>query len=60
MGDSKAMLIENDRMILDNEEFDNYFSQIVDFFDLYKFPSEPRGEYADEIGNIVSKSKSSC
>lgn len=54
------MLIENDRMILDNEEFDNYFSQIVDFFDLYKFPSEPRGEYADEIGNIVSKSKSSC
>ena len=55
------MLIENDQMILDNEsvpeKFNNYFSQIVDFLDLYEFPSKPRGEYAGEIDNIVSKFK---
>ena len=44
-------------MILDNEsvseEFNNYFSQIVDSLDLYEFHSKCRGEYADEIDNIV-------
>ena len=55
------MLIENDKMTLDNEsvseKFNNYFSQIVDPFDLYEFPSKPSREYADEIDNIVSKFK---
>ena len=55
------MLTENDKMTLDNEsvseKFNNYFSQIVDSLDLYEFPSKPSGEYADEIGNIVSKFK---
>ena len=45
------MLIGNDKMILDtesvSEKFSNYFSQIVDSFDLYKLPSEPRKDYAD-------------
>ena len=61
VGDSKIMLIENDKMILDNksvsEKFNNYFSQIVDSLDLYEFPSKPSREYADEIDNIVSKFK---
>ena len=40
VGDSRIMLIENDKMIiLDNEsvsgEFNNYFSQVVDSVDLY-------------------------
>ena len=55
------MLIENDKIILDNEsvseKVNNYFSQIVDLLDLYEFPPEPRREYADEIDNIVSKFK---
>ena len=45
VGDSKIILIENDKMTLDNElvseKFNNYFSQIVDSFDLYDFPSKP-------------------
>ena len=61
VGDSKIMLIENDKMTLDNEsvseKFNNYFSQIVDSLDLYEFPSKPSREYADEIDNIVSKFK---
>ena len=61
VGDSKIMLIENDKMILDNERvsknFNNYFSQIVDSLDLYEFPLKPSREYADEIDNIVSKFK---
>ena len=55
------MLIENDKIILDNEsvseKVNNYFSQIVDPLDLYEFPPEPRREYAYEIDNIVSKFK---
>ena len=55
------MLIENDKMMLNNqsasEKFNNYFSQIVDSLDLYEFLSEPHREYADEIDNIVSKFK---
>ena len=56
------MLIENDKMIiLDNEsvseEFNNYFSQVVDFLNLYEFPSEPHRENADKIDNIVLKFK---
>ena len=57
MGDSKIMLIENDKMISDkesvSEKFNNYFSQKVDSFDLYEFPSKLSREYADEINNIV-------
>ena len=55
------MLIENDKMVLDNEsvseECNNYFSQIVDSFDLYEFPLEPCREYVDDVDNIVSKFK---
>ena len=55
------MLIANNKMILDNEsiseKFNDNFSQIVDSFDLYEFPGEPRREYADKIDNIVSKLK---
>ena len=61
VGDSKIMLIKNDKTILDNEqvseEFNNYFSPIVDSLDLYEFPLELRREYAGEIDNIVSKFK---
>ena len=57
VGDSKIMLIENDKMISDkesvSEKFNNYFSQKVDSFDLYEFPSKLSREYADEINNIV-------
>ena len=61
VGDSKIMLIENDKMILDNEseseKFDKCFSQIVDSLDLLEFPSKLSREYADKIDNIVSKFK---
>ena len=61
VGDSKIMLIKNNKTILDNEqvseEFNNYFSPIVDSLDLYEFPLELRIEYAGEIDNIVSKFK---
>ena len=53
VGDSKIKLIENDKMILDNEsvskKFNNYFSQIIDSFELYEFPSKPRREYTDAL-----------
>ena len=55
------MLMENDKMTLDNEAvseiFNNYFSQIVDFLYLYEFPSEQRREYTGEIDNIMLKFK---
>ena len=55
VGNSKIMLIENYKMILDNEsvsdKFNNYFPQIVDSLDLYEFPSEPPREYANENDN---------
>ena len=55
------MLIENNKMILDNEsvseKFNNYFSKIVDSVDLHEFPLEPRREYPDKIDNILSKFK---
>ena len=61
VGDSKLMLIENDKMILDNEsvseKFNSYFSQIVDSFDLYEFPSKLIRVYTGKIDNIVSKFK---
>ena len=61
VGDSKIMLIKNDKMILNNEsvseKFNNHFSQIVDSLDLCEFPSKPCRKYADEIDNIVSKFK---
>ena len=51
------MLIENDKMILDNESVFKKIniSQIVDSLDLYEFPSKLRREYANEIDNIVPK-----
>ena len=55
------MLIENDKMILYNESvsenFNNYFSQIVDSLGLFEFPSKLRREYADKMDNTVSKFK---
>ena len=43
-GDSKIMLIENDKMLLKNEEvgkeFNQYFGHITDSLDLYEFPDE--------------------
>ena len=41
-GDSKIMLIENDKMLLNNEEiakeFNQYFGHNTDSLDLYEFP----------------------
>ena len=50
------MPIENDNESV-SENFNNYFSQIVDSLELYQFPLKPRREYADEINNIVPKFK---
>ena len=53
VGDSKKMLIENDKMMLGNEsiskKFNNFFLQIVDSLERYEFPSEPRREYSDDV-----------
>ena len=55
------MLVGNDEMIVDNEsaseKFKNYFSQTVDSLGVHEFHSKPSREYAEEIGNIVSKFK---
>ena len=39
------------------KNFNNYFSQIADSLDLYKFPSKLTRVYADEIDNLVSEFK---
>ena len=58
-GDSKIMLIENDKMLLKNEEvgmvFNLYFGHITDSFDLYESPDEKICEGLDDIDNIVYK-----
>ena len=58
-GDSKIMLIENDKMLLKNEEvgkvFNQYFGHITDSLDLYEFPDEKVWEGLDDIDNIVYK-----
>ena len=58
-GDSKIMLIENDKMLLKNEEvgkvFNQYFGHITDSLDLYEFPDEKVCEGLDAIDNIVYK-----
>ena len=59
VGDSKIILIENNKMILDSksvsDEFNNYFSQIVDSLELHEFPSEIYGDGTDDIANIIAK-----
>ena len=58
-GDSKIMLIENDKMLLKNEEagkvFNQYFGHITDSLDLYEFPDEKVCEGLDDNDNIVYK-----
>ena len=58
-GDSKIMLIENDKMLLKNEEvvnkFNQYFGHITNFLDLYEFPDVRVCEGRDDIDNIVYK-----
>ena len=58
-GDSKIMLIENDKMLLKNEEvgkvFNQYFGHITDSLDLSEFPDEKVCEGLDDIDNIVYK-----
>ena len=58
-GDSKIMLIENDKMLLKNEEvakeFNQYFGHITDSLDLYEFPDVRVCEGRDDIDNIVYK-----
>ena len=39
------------------KNFNNYFSQIADSLDLYKFHSKLTRVYADEIDNLVSEFK---
>ena len=60
-GDSKIMLIENDKMLLKNEEaakeFNQYFGHITDSLDLYEFPDGKVWEGLDDINNIVYKFK---
>ena len=58
-GDSKIMLIENDKMLLKNEElakeFNQYFGHITDSQDLYEFPNEKVCNRLDDIDNIAYK-----
>ena len=58
-GDSKIMLIENNKMLLKNEEvakeFNQYFGHITDSLDLYEFPDVRVCEGRDDIDNIVYK-----
>ena len=58
-GDSKIMLIENNKMLLKNEEvakeFNQYFGHITDSLDLYDFPDEKVCGGLDDIDNIVYK-----
>ena len=58
-GDSKIMLIENDKMLLKHEEvtkeFNQYFGHITDSLDLYEFPDVRVCKGLDDIDNIVYK-----
>ena len=58
-GDSKIMLNENDKMVLNNEEiakeFNQYFAHITDSLNLYEFPDVRVSEGLDDIDNIVYK-----
>ena len=60
-GDSKIMLIENDKILLNNEkiatEFNTYFGKVVDSLDLYEFQSETSASI-DQIDRIVYKFRS--
>ena len=53
------MLIEKDKMVLNNEEvakgFDQYFGHINDSLDLYEYPYQEVCEGLDDIDNIVCK-----
>ena len=58
-GDSKIMLIENDKILLNNDEiakeFNQYFGHITDSVNLYEFPDVRVCEGLDDIDNIVYK-----
>ena len=56
-GDSKIMLIENDKVSQKNEgkEFNQYFGHITDSLDLYEFPDVRVCKGRDDIDNIVYK-----
>ena len=58
-GDSKIMLIENDKMLLKNEEvakeFNQYFGHITDSLDLYEFLDLRVCKGLDDIDNIFYK-----
>ena len=58
-GDSKIMLIENDKMLLKNQEiakeFNQYVKHITDSVDLYEFPDVRVCEGRDDTDNIVYK-----
>ena len=53
------MLIENNKMLLNNEEvakeFNQYFGHITDSLDMYEFPDVRVCEGRDDIDNIVYK-----
>ena len=58
-GDSKILLIENDKMLLKNQEvakeFNQYFGHITDSLDFYEFPYEKIYERLGDINSIVCK-----
>ena len=58
-GDSKIMLIENDKMLLKNEEvakeFNQYLGHITDALDLYELPDVRVCEGLNDIDNTVYK-----
>ena len=58
-GDSKIMLIENNKMLLRNEEvakeLNQYFEHNTDSLDLYEFPDVKVCEGLDDIDNIFYK-----
>ena len=52
-GDSKIMLIVKEKFLLKNQaiasEFNEYFGQIVDSFELYHYPSRKVNGLIDDI-----------
>ena len=61
VGDSKIMLIENDKTILVNEsiseKFSNYFSQIVDCLDLFEFSLDRAENTQARLTTLCQNSK---
>ena len=52
---SKIMLFENDKLLLENQEVTKEFGHIIDSFDLYEFPDGSVCKGLDDIDNIVHK-----